>query len=135
MKKLTKEGVGTETMQAQPLTPEQEEKLHCGALRIFRCVLLGASPCNTVFWYNCKLFGLRGEDEHRSLVREQFEVNSDQQGRFLRFRGPRVFITVNRKTWLVVLSKVTLYSPNKLHQDGWGAWGFVLATSFHYKSR
>ena len=27
MKKLTKEGVGTETMQAQPLTPEQEEKL------------------------------------------------------------------------------------------------------------
>ena len=29
--------------------------------------------------YNCKLFGLR---EHRSLVREQFEVNSDQQGRF-----------------------------------------------------
>ena len=29
MKKLTKEGVGTETMQAQPLTPEQEEKLWC----------------------------------------------------------------------------------------------------------
>ena len=99
MKKLTKEGVGVETMQAQPLTPEQEEKLWC--LTHFRCVLLGASPCNTVFWYNCKLFGLRGEDEHRSLVREQFEVNSQQQGRFLRFRGPRVFITVNRKTWLV----------------------------------
>ena len=82
MKKLTKEGVGVETMQAQPLTPEQEEKLWC--LTHFRCVLLGASPCNTVFWYNCKLFGLRGEDEHRSLVCEQFEVNSDQQGRFLR---------------------------------------------------
>ena len=29
MKKLTKEGVGTETMQAQSLTPEQEEKLWC----------------------------------------------------------------------------------------------------------
>ena len=29
MKKLAKEGVGTETMQAQPLTPEQEEKLWC----------------------------------------------------------------------------------------------------------
>ena len=70
MKKLTKEGVGTETMRAQPLTPEQEEKLRC--IRIFRCVLVGASPCNTVFWYNCKLFGLRGGDEHRSLVREQF---------------------------------------------------------------
>ena len=67
-----------------------------------------------------KLFGLRGEDEHRSLVREQFEFNSDQQGWFLRFRGPRVFITVNCKTWLVVLLKVTLYSRNKLHQDGWG---------------
>ena len=132
MKKLTKEGVGTETMRAQPLTPEQEEKLRC--IRIFRCVLVGASPCNTVFWYNYKLFGLRGGDEHRSLVREQFEVNSDQQGRFLRYRGPRVFITENRKTWLAILSKVTLYS-HKLHQDGWGAWGFVLVTSFLYESR
>ena len=74
MKKLTKEGVGVETMQAQPLTPEQEEKLWC--LTHFRCVLLGASPCNTVFWYNCKLFGLRGKDEHRSLVREQFVSSS-----------------------------------------------------------
>ena len=46
MKKLTKEGVGTETMQAQPLTPEQEEKLWC--LRIFRCVLVGTSPCNAI---------------------------------------------------------------------------------------
>ena len=29
MKKLMKEGVGTETMQTQPLTLEQEEKLWC----------------------------------------------------------------------------------------------------------
>ena len=80
MKKLTKEGVGTETMQAQPLTPEQEEKLWC--LGIFS-LCTGWGLTNTVFWYNCKLFGLRGGDEHRSLVREQFEVSFDQQGRFL----------------------------------------------------
>ena len=47
----------------------------------------------------------------------------------------RVFITENRQTWLAVLSKVTLYSRNNLHQGGWGVWDFVLATSFHYESR
>ena len=84
MKQLTKEDVGTETKQAQPLTPEQEEKLW--NLGIFS-LCTGWGLTNIVFWYNCKLFGLRGGDKHRSLVREQFEVSFDQQGRFLRFRG------------------------------------------------
>lgn len=30
------------------------------------------SLLNTVFYYNYKLFGLRGLDEHRSLTRDQF---------------------------------------------------------------
>ena len=40
-----------------------------------------------IFWYNCKLFGLRGGDEHWSLTREQFMVGFDQTGRFLSFNG------------------------------------------------
>ncbi len=84
MKTLTKEGVGTESKQAQPLTKEQEEKLW--SLSIFS-LNTGWGLTYIVFWYNCKLFGLRGGDEHRSLVREQFEIDYDQQGRFLRFKG------------------------------------------------
>ena len=84
MKQLTKEGVGTERKQAQSLTPEQEEKLW--SLDIFS-LCTGWGLTNIVFRYNCKLFGLRGGDEHRFLVCEQFEVSFNQQRRFLRFRG------------------------------------------------
>ena len=42
---------------------------------------------NIVFFYNCKLFGLRGVDEHRDLCREQFEIDEDLVGRYLRFKG------------------------------------------------
>ena len=84
MKTLMKKGVGTETKQVQPLTPEQEEKLW--SLGIFS-LNAGWGLTYAIFWYNCKLFGLRGGDEHRSLVREQFEIDSDAQGRFVRFKG------------------------------------------------
>ncbi|XP_069138822.1 uncharacterized protein [Argopecten irradians] len=30
-----------------------------------------------VFFYNCKLFGFRGKDEHRNLVGEQFAISND----------------------------------------------------------
>ncbi|CAC5410701.1 unnamed protein product [Mytilus coruscus] len=32
---------------------------------------------NTVFFYNCKLFGMRGYDEHRNLECEQFSIGCD----------------------------------------------------------
>ena len=83
MKRLTKAGVGTVTKQAQLLSPDQEDELwKCGIFSLQS----GWGLTNAIFWYNCKLFGLRGGDEHRNLMREQFEVNCDKQGRFLRFK-------------------------------------------------
>ena len=41
----------------------------------------------TVFVYACKLFGLRGRDEHRNLKCDQFEIGQDAKGRFIRFIG------------------------------------------------
>ena len=65
MKQLTKEGVGCTRRQAQPLSVEQEETLW--EKGIF-CLNTGEGIMYAVFCYNCKLFGLRGGDEHRNLV-------------------------------------------------------------------
>ena len=37
--------------------------------------------------YARKCFGLRGGDEHRNLMREQFSINSESVGRHLWFIG------------------------------------------------
>ncbi len=70
--------------QAQPLTVEQEDRLWTSGVFNLNS---GWGLTYAVFWYNCKLFGLRGGDEHRALRREQFEVGSDGNGRFIRFMG------------------------------------------------
>ena len=36
---------------------------------------------NVVFFHNCKMFGMRGGDEHRALVHEQFTIGCDGAGR------------------------------------------------------
>ena len=36
---------------------------------------------------SCKLFGLRGHDEHYELECDQFTVGSDHRGRFITFTG------------------------------------------------
>ncbi len=56
MKQLTKEGVGTVRKQAEPLTREQEDVLWSKG--IFS-LTSGWGLAYAVFWYNCKLFGLR----------------------------------------------------------------------------
>lgn len=85
MKQLTKEGVGCTRKQAQPLSLQQEEALW--EKEIFS-LNTGEGLLYAVFWYNCKLFGLRGGDEHRNLVREQYEIEYDtSHRRFLRFKG------------------------------------------------
>ena len=38
-------------------------------------------------FYNCKLFGLRGGDEHRELCSQQFVVDYNAAGRYVRFMG------------------------------------------------
>ena len=84
MKQLTKKGVGNIRKHAQPITPEMEEKLW--QMGIFSRST-GEGLINIVFWYACKMFGLRGADEHRDLQKDQFIIGKDDNGKFLRFVG------------------------------------------------
>ena len=84
MKQLTTTGVGAVKKQVQPLTPEQEDLLW--EQGIFS-IETAQGLLNAVFWYNCKCFGLRGGDKHRSLQLDQYSLNHDECGRYLRFVG------------------------------------------------
>ena len=84
MKQLTASGVGTVKKLVQPLTHVQEDSLWDQGIFGLQSA---DSILNAVFWYNCKCFGLRGGDKHRTLVAEQYSVDSDDCGRCLRFVG------------------------------------------------
>jgi hypothetical protein len=70
--------------QADPILPEDEEK-------IWEAQVFGMHSAQslqyTVFFYNCKLFGLRAFDEHRSRECEQFEIGSDNHRKYVHFIG------------------------------------------------
>lgn len=78
MKELLTQGLGTDTKQADPILLEDEEPIwDSGAFGSASSETLQ----HTIFFYCCKLFGLRGLDEHRNLVCEQFNVGEDAQGK------------------------------------------------------
>ena len=78
MKRLHGKGLGTSSKQAEPITPDEESLLWTSGQ-------LGTHSAkgllNTVYFYNCKVFGLRGYDEHRNLRCAQFEKKRDEKGR------------------------------------------------------
>ena len=77
MKELTKQGIGIHRNRADPITTEDEEQLwDSGTLNMDTAQGLSYA----VFFYNCKLFGFRGGDEHRNLEVNQYEVITDQDG-------------------------------------------------------
>jgi hypothetical protein len=84
MKELLSRGFGTKVKQADPILPEDEEK-------IWEAQVFGMHSAQilqyTVFFYNCKLFGLHAFDEHRSLECEQFEIGSDNHRKYVHFIG------------------------------------------------
>lgn len=84
MIELTAQGVGTTTKQAEPISKETEKHLWDKGL-------LGKttakSMTNTMFYYNSKLFGLRGVDEHKHLNTDQFDLGVDQRGKYITFNG------------------------------------------------
>lgn len=47
----------------------------------------GESMLNTLLFYNCKLFGLKAVDEHKTLSVDQSELGQDQKSKFLNFTG------------------------------------------------
>ena len=62
MKPLHSLGLGSTTKQAQPITADEEALLwSTGQFGRHSSVSL----LNTVYYYNCKVFGLRSYDEHR----------------------------------------------------------------------
>ncbi|CAC5391247.1 unnamed protein product [Mytilus coruscus] len=85
MKELASRGRGSITKQADPITKEDEEQIWNSG--VFGCDNSVALQ-NTVFFYNCKLFGMRGYDEHRNLECEQFSIGCDgSESRFIHFTG------------------------------------------------
>ena len=84
MTELTFEGIGTTTRQAEPISEETEQQLWDKG---FLGKDTAKSLSNTMFYYNSKLFGLRGVDEHRNLTTDQFFLGSDQSGKFIQFKG------------------------------------------------
>ncbi|XP_033728721.1 uncharacterized protein LOC117317870 [Pecten maximus] len=40
-----------------------------------------------MFFYNCKLFGMRGHDEHHALECDQFIIGEDSKGKYFEFVG------------------------------------------------
>ena len=83
MKELLSKGLGTKLRQADPILPDDE--------KIWAQGVFGSHSSQavqyTVFFYNCKIFGLRAYDEHRNLECSQFEIGQDDRGKFVRFTG------------------------------------------------
>ena len=85
MRELNSAGEGTVKRQAQPITPEMEATLWEKGI-FSRETSKGL--LNVVFWYSCKLFGLRAADEHRDLKVSQFIIGDNDAGhRYLRYVG------------------------------------------------
>ena len=81
MKKLTEEGLNI-VQGSDTVTPDDEEKLW--ATGIFNLeTAVGLSYC--VFFYNGKIFGLRGGTEHRDLKPQQFQFVTSAEGEYLQF--------------------------------------------------
>lgn len=82
MKQLPGQGVGVKKRKVEAIAPRKEDVLWTtGQLRL----MMSCSLLNTVFYYNCKLFGLRGMDEHHKLQCEQFNTGQDKEGIFVEF--------------------------------------------------
>ena len=78
MKRLHGSGLGTTSKQAEPITPDEEALLwSSGQFGTHNSKAL----LNTVYYYNCKVFGLRSYDEHRNLKCAQYQKKVDEQGR------------------------------------------------------
>ena len=84
MKDLLSNGLGTKVKQADPLLPQDECTIWENGVFGDKCV--ESLQC-MMFFYACKLFRLRGHDEHRNLTCEQFTVGNDVQGKYIEFNG------------------------------------------------
>jgi hypothetical protein len=74
MRELTNEGVGVEQKRSDPVSKEDERTMwEKGVFSMDTSKGLS----NAVFFYNGKVFGLRGGEEHIGLLAEQFHLGHD----------------------------------------------------------
>ncbi|CAC5410114.1 unnamed protein product [Mytilus coruscus] len=111
IKDLLSKGLGTKTRKADPISHEDEELLWVNGV-------FGKSSATTlqyiVFYYNCKLFGLRGREEHRNLDCDQFEIDIDSTGKLIGFMGR------NNKTFKGGLGHMQLANKDIKHYSQGG---------------
>ena len=82
MKEMTAKSIGVKTNSASPLSEDDEKQLwDSGAVGFHTSKALSYG----VFFYNCKVFGLRGMNEHVNLTVEQYEFGKDSLGEYLVF--------------------------------------------------
>ena len=108
MKELTAAGVGIEPERADPISKKDEEQLW-NTNTINLTTSQGLS--NGVFFYACKLFGLRGMDEHTELMAEQFTIKYDEEA----FLEKLMFKGGTCKTYHGGLKDLK-YEPKKIEQ-------------------
>ena len=108
MKKLTRDGLAVPQKSAQPVSETDEKQLWNNGVFWTRNA---KSLQYTVFFYNCKLFAFRGGDEHRDLTTDQFTFGSDENGKFVEFKGK------NSKTFSGGLKQRRLEAKQIRHYD------------------
>ena len=111
MKSLIDRGFGCNLKQADPILPKDEETLW--QKHVFGKES-GEQLQHTVFFYACKVFGLRGYDEHHNLQCEQFKIGEDSNGRFIEFTGRAT------KTYKGGLGHLNVQSKNLKHHSSPG---------------
>ena len=84
MKDLNNKGVGAVKKQAEPVTEEIESKLW--GMGIFS-LTDSTGLHQALYFYLCKIFGLRAANEHTNLMAEQFKLGRDDKGEYVRFLG------------------------------------------------
>ena len=76
MKELLNKGIGEVIKSADPITSADEEKLwQLNAIDVNTVSVLSCG----VFFYNCKLFGLRNYDEYHELNLNQYVFSADAE--------------------------------------------------------
>ena len=84
LKQLRSIGISTFLRQAKPITPRKKETLWlAGELGSHSAQFLLSS----VFYFNCKLFGLQARDEHRNLQCQQITLGKEENGPYIEFQG------------------------------------------------
>ena len=84
MKWVTQQGIGSEIKQAAPVTASHEDKMWSTGVFGYDSA---KQLQNAVFFYNCKLFGMRAKDEHYPLETSQITVGVDDNGSYIHYVG------------------------------------------------